>query len=154
MCLKSIFSDIALWSLLKVTRCFWRKRLHHMRCLRTNKVSKTLQRMWQVESTSNMFIPCRVPWRHDNMYKTPSHYRITHALAFISRRAELKENWHITSVRRFLGRLTLFLVHRFLSPWWWKYKFPQKRRFLQEPRGVTSQTTAFFWYLSCCLDMD
>jgi hypothetical protein len=40
-------------------------------------------------------------------------------------------------------RLTLFLVYRFLSPWWWKRKVPPKRRFLQESHGVTSQKTAF-----------
>jgi hypothetical protein len=38
----------------------------------------------------------------------------------------------------------LFLVHRFLSLWWWRRYVPPKRRFLQEPHGVTSQKTAFF----------
>jgi hypothetical protein len=38
----------------------------------------------------------------------------------------------------------LFLVHRFLSPWWRRRQVPPKRRFLQEPHGVTSQKTAFF----------
>jgi hypothetical protein len=28
--------------------------------------------------------------------------------------------------------------------WWWRLYVPPKRRFLQEPRGVTSQKTAFF----------
>jgi hypothetical protein len=40
--------------------------------------------------------------------------------------------------------LTLFLAHGFLSPWWRKHYVPPKRRFLQEPHGVTSQRTAFF----------
>jgi hypothetical protein len=38
----------------------------------------------------------------------------------------------------------LFLVHRFLSPWWRRRQVPQKRRFLQEPHGVTTQNTQFF----------
>jgi hypothetical protein len=35
----------------------------------------------------------------------------------------------------------LFLVHRFLSPWWRRRQVPPKRRFLQEPHGVTTQKT-------------
>jgi hypothetical protein len=38
----------------------------------------------------------------------------------------------------------LFLVHRFLSPWWRRLQVPPKRRFIQEPHGVTTQTTPFF----------
>jgi hypothetical protein len=38
----------------------------------------------------------------------------------------------------------LFLVHRFLSPWWRRRQVPPKRRFLQEPHGVTTQKTPFF----------
>jgi hypothetical protein len=30
---------------------------------------------------------------------------------------------------------------RFLSHWWWRRYVPPKRRFLQEPHGVTSQKT-------------
>jgi hypothetical protein len=41
-------------------------------------------------------------------------------------------------------RLTLFLVHWFLSPWCWRRYVPPKRRFLQEPHDVTFQKTAFF----------
>jgi hypothetical protein len=40
----------------------------------------------------------------------------------------------------------LFLVHRFLSPWWRRRQVPPKRRFLQEPHGVTTQKTPFFLY--------
>jgi hypothetical protein len=40
--------------------------------------------------------------------------------------------------------LMLLLVHRFLSPWWRRCWVPPKRRFLQEPHGVTSQKTPFF----------
>jgi hypothetical protein len=38
----------------------------------------------------------------------------------------------------------LFLVHRFFSPWWRRRQVPPKRRFLQEPHGVTTQKTPFF----------
>jgi hypothetical protein len=38
----------------------------------------------------------------------------------------------------------LFLVHRFLSRWWRRRQVPPKRRFLQEPHGVTTQKTPFF----------
>jgi hypothetical protein len=38
----------------------------------------------------------------------------------------------------------MFLVHRFLSPWWWRHYIPLKRWFLQQPHGVTSQKMAFF----------
>jgi hypothetical protein len=39
---------------------------------------------------------------------------------------------------------TLFLARRFLLPGRWRLCVPPKRRFLQEPPGVTSQKTAFF----------
>jgi hypothetical protein len=35
-------------------------------------------------------------------------------------------------------------VHRFLSPWWRRRQVPPKRRFLQEPHGVTTQKTPFY----------
>jgi hypothetical protein len=38
----------------------------------------------------------------------------------------------------------LFLAHLFLSPWWWWCYVPPKCWFLQEPRGIWSQKTAFF----------
>jgi hypothetical protein len=41
----------------------------------------------------------------------------------------------------------LFLVHRFLSLWWRRRQVPPKRRFLQEPHGVTTQKTPFFRYV-------
>jgi hypothetical protein len=41
----------------------------------------------------------------------------------------------------------LFVVHRFLSPWWRRRQVPPKRRFLQEPHGVTTQKTPFFGVL-------
>jgi hypothetical protein len=44
-------------------------------------------------------------------------------------------------------QLVLLLVHRFLSPWWRRRQVPPRRRFLQEPHGVTSQKTTFF--ISC-----
>jgi hypothetical protein len=42
------------------------------------------------------------------------------------------------------NKLALFLVHRFLSLWWRRRYVPPKRRFLQEPHGLTSQNTTFF----------
>jgi hypothetical protein len=57
-------------------------------------------------------------------------------------------------------QLMLFLVHRFLSPWWRRRYVPPKRWFLQEPHGITSQKTTFFIvtavktsYLTYCLPM-
>jgi hypothetical protein len=37
-----------------------------------------------------------------------------------------------------------------LSPWWRRRQVPPKRRFLQEPHGVTTQKTPFFLLLSIC----
>jgi hypothetical protein len=39
------------------------------------------------------------------------------------------------SVTRNRHMLTLFLVHRFVWPWWWRRYVPPKRRCLQEPHG-------------------
>jgi hypothetical protein len=41
-------------------------------------------------------------------------------------------------------QLVLFLVHRLLSPRWRRRQVPPKRRFLQEPHGVTTQKTSSF----------
>jgi hypothetical protein len=41
-------------------------------------------------------------------------------------------------------QLALFPVHRFLSRWWRRRYVPPKRRFLQEPNGVTPQKMPFF----------
>jgi hypothetical protein len=69
----------------------------------------------------------------------------------VTRISELGTTLAVTSNRRTLRRnvgcyleLALFLVHRFLSPWWrWRY-VPPKRRFLQEPHGVISENSPFF----------
>jgi hypothetical protein len=45
-----------------------------------------------------------------------------------------------------LGTAT-FLVHLFLSPWWWWREVPPKCRFLQESHGVTFQKTPFFMHV-------
>jgi hypothetical protein len=50
---------------------------------------------------------------------------------------------HAAELLRLLVTAT-FLVHRFLSPWWWRRYDPSKRRFSQEPHGMTSQKTPFF----------
>jgi hypothetical protein len=49
-----------------------------------------------------------------------------------------KNRWTRNNVR------TLFLVHQFLSPWWWRRYVPPKRRFLKELNGITSQKTPLF----------
>jgi hypothetical protein len=54
--------------------------------------------------------------------------------AAISNRRTLRRNSQRTS------------VHRYLSPWWRRRQVPPKHRFLQEPHGVTSQKTPFFFY--------
>jgi hypothetical protein len=36
-------------------------------------------------------------------------------------------------------RLTVFIVHRFLSTWWWRRYDPPTRPFLQVPHGVISE---------------
>jgi hypothetical protein len=51
-----------------------------------------------------------------------------------------------------ISKLTLLIARQFLSAWWWRRYILLKRRFLEEPYGITSQKTAFFmnWLsLSC-----
>jgi hypothetical protein len=64
----------------------------------------------------------------------------------VTRIGELGTTQAATSNRHTLRRNTkvLFLVHRFLSPWWRRRQVPPQRRYLQEPQGVTSQKTPFF----------
>jgi hypothetical protein len=45
---------------------------------------------------------------------------------------------------RLLVTANVFLVPWFWSPWWLRRYVPPRRRFLQEPHGVTFQKTAFF----------
>jgi hypothetical protein len=55
--------------------------------------------------------------------------------------------------------IMLFLAHRILSPWLWRRYVPPTRLFFQEPHGVTSQKTEFFYWCvttfeqwqSCCV---
>jgi hypothetical protein len=58
----------------------------------------------------------------------------------VTRIFELGTTLVITSNRRTL--CSVFLVHRFFSPWWWRRYVPPKCLFLQEPHG--SQKTTFF----------
>jgi hypothetical protein len=51
---------------------------------------------------------------------------------------------NVSSVFRLLVTAIVLLPCRFLSTWWWRRYVPKKRRFLQEPHGVTSQKTPFF----------
>jgi hypothetical protein len=63
----------------------------------------------------------------------------------VTRIGKLGTSLAVTSSRRTLQRNTmLFLVSRFLSPCWWRRYVHPKRRFLQEPHGLTSQKTTFF----------
>jgi hypothetical protein len=65
----------------------------------------------------------------------------------VTRIGELETTQAATSNRRKLRRNTntwYLVFHRFLSPWWRRRQVPPKRRFLQEPNGVTSQKTPFF----------
>jgi hypothetical protein len=50
-----------------------------------------------------------------------------------------------------LGTTLVVTLAVFLSPWWRRRYFPPKRRFLQEPHGVTSQKTPFFMWGKCFL---
>jgi hypothetical protein len=87
----------------------------------------------------------------------------------VTKISELGTTQAATSNRRTLRRntmqLVLFLVHLFLSPWWRRLQVPPKRRFLQEPHGITTQKTPFFivtavktsnltGFLHCFLDFD
>jgi hypothetical protein len=57
---------------------------------------------------------------------------------------------HIVAVvRTELLLVTLFLARRFVPPCWWMQCLPPKRRFSQEPRGITSQKTPVFVFSGC-----
>jgi hypothetical protein len=43
----------------------------------------------------------------------------------------------------FMNEIILFLAHRFLSPWWWRWYVPPKCH-LQKPHSITSQKMTFF----------
>jgi hypothetical protein len=61
-------------------------------------------------------------------------------------------NWNTLSLSIVqLLLLTVFLACWLFSPWWYRGYVPLKRRFLQEPHGVTSQKTAFFEERNVCL---
>jgi hypothetical protein len=50
----------------------------------------------------------------------------------------MKNGWHLLGLRHVAllrADVSEELVHRFLSPWWWRSQVPPKRRFLQEPDG-------------------
>jgi hypothetical protein len=50
----------------------------------------------------------------------------------------------LRSVRRLLVAACVVPSSPILSPWWRRRQVPPKRRFLQEPHGVTTQKTQFF----------
>jgi hypothetical protein len=73
------------------------------------------------------------------LVRTDVSEELSASFIMVPRIGELGTTLAVTSNRR-----TLFLVHRFLSPWWRRRWVPPKRQFLQEPHGVTSQKTPFF----------
>jgi hypothetical protein len=93
---------------------------------------------------------------HDGLhstYRQELHWRMPSSgmwrcVAFVNSEVSEKRSASITRVTIIAGLGTalavLFLVHRFLSPWWWRRYVPPICRFLQEPHCVTSQKTAFF----------
>jgi hypothetical protein len=59
----------------------------------------------------------------------------------VTKIGELGTTQAVTNNRRTLQ--SFVPSHWFLSPWWRRRWVPPKRRFLQEPHGVTSQKTRF-----------
>jgi hypothetical protein len=49
----------------------------------------------------------------------------------------------VRSMRRLLVTANVVPSSPILSPWCWRRELPPKRRFLQEPHGITSQMTVF-----------
>jgi hypothetical protein len=77
----------------------------------------------------------RTQWR--NIYIVFPYGEDTHS--HIRRLQTLRTRWYFSASFGCGFLLTLFLVRRFLSPWWWKrYVFP-KHQSLQQPQDVTSQ---------------
>jgi hypothetical protein len=56
----------------------------------------------------------------------------------------LYKNWRFGGPYHLQLLLMLFIACWFFWPLWWRQYAPLKRRFLQQPRGITSQKTAFF----------
>jgi hypothetical protein len=91
-------------------------------------------------------------WRRVSLVRTDASEERIASIIRVTRIGELGTTLAVTSDRSTLWKgkknlrsvLPLFLAGRFLSPWWWRRYVPQKRRFLEEPHGVTSQTTEFF----------
>jgi hypothetical protein len=79
--------------------------------------------------------------RRVTLVRTDVSEELSASIIRITRIGELRTTLAVTSNRR---TLTLFLVHRFLSPWCRRLYVPSKRLFLQEPYGITSQKTTFF----------
>jgi hypothetical protein len=62
----------------------------------------------------------------------------------VTRIGELGTTLAVTTYRSCQLLLTLFLPCWFLSRWCWRRYIPPKRRFLQEPHGITSKKAEFF----------
>jgi hypothetical protein len=80
--------------------------------------------------------------RHLALVRTDVSEEYIVSIIRMTRISELGTTLAVTSNRSVL--LTLFLARQFLSRWRWRRHVPMKRRFLQEPDGVTSQKTSFF----------
>jgi hypothetical protein len=110
---------------------------------------RSCKRYW---STETLIVSLRFSWQW--LWRKPSS-EMLRRVALV--RTDVSEEFCVSiirvclrSVRLLLIRLTLFLVHRFLSPWWWMRYVPPKSLFLQEQHGVTSQRTSFFnWDIVC-----
>jgi hypothetical protein len=88
-----------------------------------------------------MQLPCLVPVPEQGRRGRPSFRHSRRHLR--CKRASQLHSLVYQFIRERKLRLTLFLVHRFLSHWWWRRYVPPKRRFLHEPHGITSQKSPF-----------
>jgi hypothetical protein len=89
--------------------------------------------------------------RHVALVRTDVSEELSATFIRVTRIGELVTMLAVTSNRHTLRSMRWLLVtasvvpsSQFLSPWWWRRYVPPKRRFLQEPHGVTSQKTPFF----------
>jgi hypothetical protein len=87
--------------------------------------------------------------RHVGFIRTDvSEERHSTSIIGVTRISELGTTLAVTSNRSKLERnsllLTLFPALRFLLHSWWRRYVPPKRRFLQEPHGITSEIISSF----------
>jgi hypothetical protein len=64
-------------------------------------------------------------------------------------RTDVSEEWISSIIRlEIIWELAFILASWLFPAWWWSRYVPPKRRFLQEPHGVTSQETTLFMVTS------